>query len=63
MLQGIMNLILDLSVIILPMPMLWSLQMPFWKKMGITAMFSIGALYVLFVNTLAQHHDSSFANG
>ncbi len=52
-LQGIMNLLIDVGVIIVPMPMLWSLQMPFSKKMGIAAMFSIGVLYVLSVKILA----------
>lgn len=57
LLQGIMNLIIDFGVIIVPMPMLWRLQMPFPNKLGLAAMFSIGVLYVLSVNTFAQHLD------
>ena len=49
LLQGIMNLILDVVIILLPMRMLWRLQMPLLKKIGIIAMFGIGALYVLCV--------------
>ena len=52
-----MNLIIDFGVIIVPIPILWRLQMPFPKKVGIAAMLSIGVLYVLSVNTLAQHLD------
>ena len=62
LLQGTMNLIIDFGVIIMPIPMLWRLQMPFPKKVGIAAMFSVGVLYVLSVNTLVQHLDILFAN-
>jgi len=39
---GIINLLIDVVVIILPMPMLWKLQIPLGKKLAITAMFSMG---------------------
>lgn len=37
------NLALDLSVIILPLPAVWKLQMPVIKKLGVTIMFTLGA--------------------
>ena len=44
---GTTNLLIDFAVIILPMPMLWSLQLPVAKKLGLTALFGIGLVYVL----------------
>ena len=41
---GIINLIIDVIVIVLPMPSLWKLQMPWPKKIGICAMFGLGTL-------------------
>ena len=40
----IMNLILDLSIAALPMPVLWSLKMAVTKKVGISFLFSIGIM-------------------
>ncbi|KAF7503657.1 hypothetical protein GJ744_003386 [Endocarpon pusillum] len=45
----IINLILDVMVIILPMPVLWRLQMPTGKKVGISAIFSIGAVICVII--------------
>lgn len=36
------NLVLELAVIILPMPSLWGLQMPLRNKVSVTIMFSFG---------------------
>ena len=44
---GIINLLVDIGIIILPMPLLWNLQMPVARKLGISAMFGIGAMYDL----------------
>lgn len=41
---GITNLIIDSSIVILPMPMLFGLQMSLPKKFSIVAMFSLGGL-------------------
>ena len=41
---GIINLIIDVTIIVLPMPMLWGLQMAFMRKVALTGIFSIGAL-------------------
>ena len=40
---SIINLLLDVMVIILPMPMLWKLQMPASKELVISGVFGIGA--------------------
>ena len=39
---AIVNLIIDLSIVALPMPILWSLQMRTAKKVAISAILSIG---------------------
>lgn len=36
------NLVLDLSVVILPLPSVWKLQMPVAKKIGVTIMLTFG---------------------
>ncbi|KAI0380760.1 hypothetical protein F5Y04DRAFT_289218 [Hypomontagnella monticulosa] len=40
--SGVLNLILDIAVIMLPLPMLGSLNMPMNKKLGLMLMFSVG---------------------
>ena len=44
LLTGTANLIIDVAIVILPLPVLWRLQMPVVRKVGISAMFSIGVL-------------------
>ncbi|KAF2657694.1 hypothetical protein K491DRAFT_676986 [Lophiostoma macrostomum CBS 122681] len=39
-----LNLIIDMVVVALPMPMLWRLWSPIAKKIGVAAMFSLGAV-------------------
>lgn len=41
------NIVLDLALLILPLPSLWALNMGLKKKMMIMVMFSLGILYVL----------------
>ena len=41
---GITNLIIDVFIVALPMPMLFGLRLPLLKRVGIAAMFSLGAL-------------------
>jgi hypothetical protein len=43
---GILNMIIDVFVVSLPMPMLWGLQMPTAKKVAISGIFGIGYAYV-----------------
>ena len=49
---GVFNLLLDITVVILPMPVLWGLQMARSKKVILSGMFSLGILYVLSTQTL-----------
>lgn len=42
------NVVLDIFVVILPLPVVWKLKMPARKKAAVTGMFSIGLLYVLY---------------
>lgn len=39
---GIINLTIDLAIVVLPMPLLWGLQLPVAKKIALTAIFGIG---------------------
>lgn len=41
---AIVDLITELSVIILPMPYVWSLQLPVGKKIALTFIFGIGIM-------------------
>ncbi|KUI72102.1 hypothetical protein VM1G_08049 [Cytospora mali] len=41
---AIVNLVIDLAVVFLPMPILWRLQMPFAKKLAISAILALGLL-------------------
>ncbi|MCJ1280973.1 hypothetical protein MMC26_000291 [Xylographa opegraphella] len=40
---GAANLIIDAIIVVLPLPLLWRLQLPIWKKVGLVIMFSLGA--------------------
>ncbi len=40
------NMVLDLSIVILPMPVLWGLQLPLRKKVWLSGVLSIGLWYV-----------------
>lgn len=46
LLAGITNLVLDVIIVYIPMPLLWRLQMSTTKKLGISAMFSLGVMSV-----------------
>lgn len=43
--QGIYGLVSDLYIFILPLPVLWGLQMALRKKLAITAIFFAGLMY------------------
>lgn len=45
---AIVNLVIDVAVVVLPMPVLWKLQMPIGKKIAISAILSLGLLYVIY---------------
>jgi hypothetical protein len=41
------NIILDLAIVILPMPALWTLRIPLSKKFGLIGLLSLGIRLVL----------------
>jgi hypothetical protein len=41
---GITNILNDLFVYILPMPMLWKIQLPKKQRIGLIALFNIGSM-------------------
>ena len=45
--EGIINIVIDLTMIILPMPMIWQLQMSQPRKISLTVVFALGILYVI----------------
>lgn len=38
------NLVLDVLIVLLPVPIVWRLQLPKQKKVGITATFALGLM-------------------
>lgn len=52
----IFNFVIDLIIALLPAPVLWKLQMPKGKKVGIAIIFALGALYVSPVLCLPDKH-------
>ena len=44
---GIFNLLLDVCVVVIPMPILWGLKMNMSKKIALTGIFGLGTVYVL----------------
>jgi hypothetical protein len=45
-LNGICNIVQDVSIYLLPIPMLWHLQMPIRQKLALGALFSVGLVAV-----------------
>ena len=41
---GIVNLFIDIAIVVLPLPLLWGLQMKTSRKLALTGIFSLGAL-------------------
>ncbi|KAL6713508.1 hypothetical protein ACLMJK_008973 [Lecanora helva] len=54
---GILNLLLDVAVVILPMPVLWGLQMALSRKVQLSGMFGLGI--IICVLTLVRVKISS----
>ncbi len=44
LLVAVFNLILDFLLILLPLPCLWKLRMPTHRKIGVSIVFSMGAV-------------------
>ena len=47
--EAIINMIIDLAIIISPMPVVWRLQMSLWRKLALTIIFGLGFMYVLIL--------------
>ncbi|KAL8831712.1 MAG: hypothetical protein Q9170_005174 [Blastenia crenularia] len=41
---SLVNVLVDISIIILPMPMIWKLQMARWRKVALTLTFGLGLI-------------------
>jgi hypothetical protein len=41
------NMVSNITILILPLVTIWKLKLPFKSKYGVVALFSIGALYIL----------------
>lgn len=44
--NGVVNIVLDVSLVVLPMPILWSLRMATAKKVALSFIFGLGILLV-----------------
>ena len=42
---GVLNLLLDVTTVALPLPVLWGLQMPTGRKIALSVLFSMGTAY------------------
>ncbi|KAF3767984.1 hypothetical protein M406DRAFT_321812 [Cryphonectria parasitica EP155] len=60
LLSSIFNLALDLSILILPMPMLWTLQMSTRKKIAISFVFGLG-IFVCFATAWRTYEVVEFS--
>lgn len=47
--NGGLSLLGDISILILPVPMMWRLKMNTRRKIGICGIFMLGCLYVFFL--------------
>lgn len=63
---GLINLILDLAILIVPIWAIWKLQMALKRKLQIAAIFGVGIAYVLALHLSSEHfnarYDSKAAN-
>lgn len=51
--NSISNLLTDVIILCLPMPLIWRLHMTLEKKLGVTTVLLMGGLYVLENNTFS----------
>ena len=52
---GIFAIVPDLYSVILPIAVVWSLHLPFWKRVGLGALFSCG-LVIVAVSALRTYY-------
>jgi hypothetical protein len=56
--RGITNIISDVYVLLLPMPLVWGLKMPLRKRLSLMGLFAIGGMYAApLFNQLPPHTD------
>ena len=55
------NMAIDLIIIILPVPMVWGLQMATWRKVKLTIIFALGSLYVCICIPLCSSRLTSLS--
>ncbi|KAI0175870.1 hypothetical protein GGR52DRAFT_589650 [Hypoxylon sp. FL1284] len=60
LLSAIFNLVLDVCILILPMPMLWTLPMSTRKKIAISLVFGLG-IFVCFATAWRTYHVVKFS--
>lgn len=46
---GVVNVVSDLYLILIPLPAVWCLQLPLRRKVGVVAMFLTGSMSDLFL--------------
>lgn len=49
---GIYNIVSDLYIFILPLPVIWRLHMPLNKRIGVSSIFAVASLWVLIENAI-----------
>lgn len=59
---GVVSVISDLYLILLPLPAVWGLQLPLRRRLGISAMFLVGLMYVIAEQAL-EYDCSRFRQG
>lgn len=59
---SIFNVVSDFLILLLPIACVWRLQMKLTKKLGTSAVFAAGALYVPYLSLLLPLAVSSFRN-
>ena len=57
--QGIFGVVCDIYIVVLPMPTVWTLNLPRWKKAGIPLIFATGFLYVYYTSASANRANKS----
>ncbi|KAK7746794.1 hypothetical protein SLS53_001982 [Cytospora paraplurivora] len=60
LLSAVFNLVLDLSILLLPMPMLWTLQMNMRKKVALSFVFGLG-IFVCFATAWRTYNVVEFS--
>lgn len=66
--SSVLNIISDLTALVLPLVVIWGIQVPFKSKIKVISMFSIGILYVYYAFvftgaiTLMYHNSANIAS-